>query len=70
MNNLPKEAISEFQSIYKKEFGIKLSQGAAKSEARRLLLFFHQYFLFIQNNYTDELSPSNHAVCKKQDSTI
>ena len=49
MMNLPQNAISELQEIYIKEFGVKLSEDAARAEARRLLLFFHQFLLFMQS---------------------
>lgn len=50
MKNLPQNAIAELQAIYQKEFSIQLSEDAAKSEARRLLSFFYQLFLFEQNH--------------------
>ena len=51
---LPQQANTELQDIYKKEFGIKLSQNAAKAEARRLLLFFYQLLLYIQQRSREE----------------
>ena len=57
MMNLPHKAITELQEIYKKEFGIQLSEDAAQAEARRLLSFFYEFFLFEQNHLTrSELS--------------
>lgn len=54
MTNLPEKTISELQSIYQKEFGIKLTRDATRAEARRLLLLFHQYFLFLQNTNNEK----------------
>ena len=34
---VPEEAVTEFKALYKKEFGIKLSQEDAENEARDLL---------------------------------
>jgi len=50
---LPPEAITELQAIYKAEFNIELTNDAAQAEARRLLLFFYEFLLFVQQKQTD-----------------
>ena len=39
-NQLSREAIDEFRSIYEEEFGKRLTDGEVKDMARRLLCFF------------------------------
>jgi len=53
MMELPLNAITELQAIYKAEFGVDLTEDAAKAEARRLLLFFYEFFLFQQQMVID-----------------
>ena len=48
MLNLPPQAIQELRSIYKKEFGIKMTDDEALTEARRLLNFFYDLFRYLQ----------------------
>jgi hypothetical protein len=53
MMELPHNAISELRAIYKAEFGVDLTEDAAKAEARRLLLFFYEFLLFKQEKAID-----------------
>ena len=62
MMNLPQNATTELQNIYKKEFGVDLSEGAARAEARRLLLFFHQFLLYMQSKAEKSKSSDNQKI--------
>ena len=44
MMQLPQEAIEELKQIYKSEFHKEMSDDEAMSEARRILLFFYEFF--------------------------
>lgn len=48
MMELPPTAIPELRAIYKAEFGVDLNEDVAQAEARRLLLFFYEFFLLEQ----------------------
>ena len=50
MMELNDKAIQELQRIYKEEFGMDLSEDEARGIARRLLMFFWQYFKWEEHN--------------------
>jgi hypothetical protein len=49
MLNIPESAIRELKGIYITEFNTLLTDEQAQAEARRLLLFYYEFLLYLQD---------------------